>query len=132
MDEAEIQAALDAHIKELRELTVFGPVKLPDKEALQRLDAFWKRTCRLARVADSEEMGSQKRYAVQAIVKLSRETVAAMRPVLTGSSGFSSEDGHDGGSGVPVGLTPVIPPRTGKDAKQMPHNPEDIEWPRDP
>jgi hypothetical protein len=133
MDESEIQAVLDVHVSELRDLTIVGPGPLPNKEALARLDAFWKRTCRLARIADSEQMGAIRRTTVQAIVKLSRETVAALRPALTGSSsGYWSEEEGEGGGGVPVGLNPMNPPRAGRDAKPLPHNPEDIEWPRNP
>lgn len=126
MTEVEIQALLDAHISELREVNGLDTSVSSRKEALRALRTFWKRTCHLARIADSEEMGAKRRYALQAVVKLSREAVATKRSVIAGTIGeFGFEDDdRDGGAGVLARVVPPVPPRTGRDAKPFP--PEDL------
>jgi hypothetical protein len=131
MDDSEVRALLSHQMTELRNLVQFHRGDTVQAVAALQLNVFWRATCHLAKIIDTEDLSAEQREIAASLVRLSRDTITLKREefVIHGpvdDPGRWSDDGYgrDGGAGVPVPVVPIVPPRVGRDAKPFP--PEDL------
>jgi hypothetical protein len=132
VEQDEIRSFLAEHLASIQSIVAMRRGEVHPEVAAARLDMFWKTSCRLARLTDSESMSPEQREMAASLVRLSRETVGLKRREF-GLEGWSDSyrpgwDEPGGGSApVPAWVRPGPPPRSGRDAKPFP--PEEVHFP---